>query len=358
MPSAPITPDSDQIELGTLISQIQGGDIRINASYQRSGQIWPARAKSFLVETVLLRMPIPRILLHVIDPPNPHHSDIIDGQQRCSILSDFRNDGFALTADIETSNNFGKRFSELTPSQQETFRSYLVPIDRYRGISGAQIRNVFRRLNYYTAPLNAAEQRHAQFFGELARFVEGQSAAWGATFQQLRTFTKRQLRRKADQQLMAEVVDGMLNGVSTPTAKSLRRVYGDHDRQFSSTGDFRRRLDRARSQIDSWRSTLGTTRLVRKHYQMFALLMALMHAQDDLASLRSDLGRRMDLLPDERVFSALERLDEAFRKKATTGRYAPFWRASHEKTNVRENRLTRCRYFYRALTGNGRQTTT
>src|SRR5207249_1531435 len=76
----PIAPTSNVMRLEDLISGIQGGRIRINQEYQRSGQIWPARAKSFLVATVLLGMPIPRVLLHVIDPKPepPHQLDIID----------------------------------------------------------------------------------------------------------------------------------------------------------------------------------------------------------------------------------------------------------------------------------------
>src|SRR6267142_6281407 len=102
-----ITPTSDVMPLVELVLGIQSGWIQINPEYQRSGQIWPLRAKSFLVETVLLEMPIPRVLLHVIDPPpqHPHEIDIIDGQQRCTVLAEFRSGGFALSNDIDDENN-------------------------------------------------------------------------------------------------------------------------------------------------------------------------------------------------------------------------------------------------------------
>src|SRR3989344_5680463 len=217
-----IKPSQNSLALNSLIDQIKEKKIRINPKYQRSGQIWPARAKSFLVETVLLGMPIPRVLLHKVDPPTPpHHSDIIDGQQRCTILREYRDNSFALTADVDDENLHGKYFNQLTQKQRETFDTYLVLIDEYSGVTHKEIRQVFRRLNYYTAPMNAAEQRHAQLYGELSRFVEEQSAIWQPLFKELRVFTKNQLRRKADEQLMAEIVDAMLNGLSTTTAKSL-----------------------------------------------------------------------------------------------------------------------------------------
>jgi uncharacterized protein DUF262 len=354
----PITPTSDTIPLEDLISQIRSGRIRINRSYQRSGKIWPPRAKSFLVESVLLGMPIPRVLLHTLDSPTPpQESELIDGQQRCTILDEFRADGFALTSAVDDPDNLlGKRFSDLSGHQQESFKSYVVPLDRYSGLKPKQIRQVFRRLNYYTAPLNAAEQRHAQFFGELARFVEGQGREWNGTFKQLKAFTKNQFTRRADEQLMAELVDAMLNGISTPTAKSLRAVYKANDNQFASAADFKTRLDRARGAIDQM-IELRQNPLTRRHYQVFSLLLALMHAQGALASVRDDLGPSRPVLTQDQVLRSLERLADAVSKKVTTGVYAQFWAASQEKTNVRENRLTRCKYFYRALTGTGRKPT-
>src|SRR6266851_6820993 len=269
----PISPDQKSLTLKSLIDQLTDKKIRINPKYQRSGQIWPARAKSFLVETVLLGMPIPRVLLHKVDSPTPpHHSDIIDGQQRCTILQEFRQNRFELSADIDTEALHGKSYDRLPAGYKKAFDDYEIPIDEYRGVRHKQIRQVFRRLNYYTAPLNAAEQRHAQFYGELGSFVEKQSALWEPIFTKLRVFTKKQFRRKADQQLMAEIVDAMLNGITTPTAKSLRTVYQENERQFSSVPDFTRRLDKARVCIDRW-NWIRKMKL-RKHYQMFSLILA------------------------------------------------------------------------------------
>src|SRR5437867_3014556 len=135
-----ITPVSSTIKLGELISKLQGRHIRVNRTYQRSGGIWPPRAKSFLVETVLLGMPIPRVLLHDFAPPRPpHETDIIDGQQRCTILRQFREGSFALTSAVEHSVFDGKRFADLSSTQREFFNLHPVPIDRYSGIASRKI---------------------------------------------------------------------------------------------------------------------------------------------------------------------------------------------------------------------------
>lgn len=343
-----ITPDS--MSLLDLIADIKTDAIKVNPSYQRSGKIWPPRAKSFLVETILLKMPIPRVLLHELDNPvAPYHSDIIDGQQRCAILRDFRDGKFVLTDAVDQDNLREKKYADLTPHQQAVFDQYVVSIDRYSNVSPKQIRQVFRRLNYYTAPLNAAEQRHAQFFGELSKFVESEASLWRPVFRKFGVFTKNQLERKQDEQLLAEIVDAMLDGLSTPTAKTLREVYKSHENQFSSKPNFTRRLQEARSKIDGWPLKKGGP--LMKQYQWFAIILVVMHALEGLAALKDDLGSSKPLKADDQIVSALQPLSVAIREKVATGKYARFWAASHEKTNVRDNRLTRCLFLKRALTG-------
>jgi hypothetical protein len=349
----PITPASRFESLAELIRRMDDGVVSVNPRYQRSGQIWPPRAKSFLVETVLHEKPIPRVLLHEVDDPDaPHTSDIIDGQQRCSVLRDYRHDSFALTADVDEVGLRGKKYSDLTARRRQIFDEYLVPLDVYSGVTPRDIREVFRRLNYYTAPLNAAEQRHAQFYGELSRFVEDQADDWQIVFANLGIFTKRQLTRKADQQLLAEVVDAMINRIGTPTSASLRNCYRKHDRQFSSAADFGRRLDAARDTISEWTFLRHT--LLRKHYQFFALILSVMHSQRALASLTPDLGQSVRRADDGVIRARFDKLEHAVRRRVQRGRYARFARASEEKTNVRSNRLIRCQYFYAALTGSAR----
>jgi hypothetical protein len=59
-------------------------DIIVNRSYQRSDKVWPPAARSYLVETVLLGYPIPKLSLHQRTDVKSRKviSEIVDGQQR------------------------------------------------------------------------------------------------------------------------------------------------------------------------------------------------------------------------------------------------------------------------------------
>jgi hypothetical protein len=56
----------------------------VNRNYQRSDQVWPAIAKSYLIETILLGYPVPKLSLYqVLDLKSRKTSkEIVDGQQR------------------------------------------------------------------------------------------------------------------------------------------------------------------------------------------------------------------------------------------------------------------------------------
>ena len=56
----------------------------VNASYQRSHKVWPKAARSFLIESVLLDFPIPKLALHQVTDRISRKTtrEIIDGQQR------------------------------------------------------------------------------------------------------------------------------------------------------------------------------------------------------------------------------------------------------------------------------------
>jgi hypothetical protein len=345
----PISPKSGTMKLSDLTKRLGDKTMRINDRYQRSGQIWPHRARSFLVETVLQKMPLPRVLLHEVNASAEHKFDIIDGQQRCSILASYRNDEFPIGQDVDLEALKGKLYTELPGSRRADFDSYDVPTDTYSSVTQKEIRQVFRRLNYYTAPLNAAEQRHAQFYGELSKFVEEQAKAWTPLFDDVKAFTLNQKRRRAAEQLMAELTSAMLLGITTTTEKSLRELYQTHERRFSSAADFATRFEKARSKVAELKALRRSP--LRKHYHLYALILAVMHSQKSVRALIPDLGVSTGAQEASNIESALQALSKAVREKQTKGIYAKFWVASSEKTNVRDNRVIRSEYFYRALTG-------
>ena len=60
----------------------------------------------------------------------------------------------------------GRTFSQLDQEQQQRFVDYALTVDVFVGATSEEIRQVFRRMNSYTIPLNPQEKRHATHQGE------------------------------------------------------------------------------------------------------------------------------------------------------------------------------------------------
>lgn len=78
-------------------------EIIVNRDYQRSDQVWPPRAKAFLIETILLDYPIPKLSLYQVTDVKSRKTikEIVDGQQRSQAILDFYNDKFSLSKETE-----------------------------------------------------------------------------------------------------------------------------------------------------------------------------------------------------------------------------------------------------------------
>ncbi len=131
-------------------------DITVNREYQRSDKVWPDSAKSYLIETMILGYPLPKIYLYQMTDVKSRKTvkEIVDGQQRSLAIQDFFNDNFSLSKALETDALKGLSYSELAKEDMQAFLSFAISCDLLVGATGEQVVEVFRRMNSYTVPLN------------------------------------------------------------------------------------------------------------------------------------------------------------------------------------------------------------
>jgi len=143
-------------KLGDFLDLVDANSVRINKRYQRSGHVWPLNAMSYLVETVILNFVLPRLMIHSIPPKRGArgYSEIVDGQQRTAALRAFRRGDFALTGVVDRRSLKGKKYETLTSRDRIAFDSYVLKMDRIEDATERDIREIFRRINSYTVPLN------------------------------------------------------------------------------------------------------------------------------------------------------------------------------------------------------------
>jgi uncharacterized protein DUF262 len=329
-------------------------EIRVNRDYQRSDEVWPRAAQSFLIETILTDFPVPKLFLHSKTDLRTKKTikEIVDGQQRTKAITDFFNDAYRLSRNVELGEAKGKLFSQLPEDLQQGFKDYSLQFDLFIGATDQEVREVFRRMNSFTVPLNPEEQRHADYQGEFKWFMRSLSSDYGEAFRAAGTFSQKALVRMQDQKLLTEVCSAYFDGITTTSKTTLTRVYREHDKDeaFPQRDELDGRIRDALDWIfDS--EELFETPLAKPH-QMYALILAVMHLQTPIDALLEVFdSENVDMADDDIALVNLTRLAEVLEgddvKRA--GSFKAFYRASAEKTNVEKQRAARFTWFCKAL---------
>ena len=340
-----------QFTVADFCKALSQNEIRVNHDYQRSSQVWPKAARSFLIETILLGYPMPKLYLHQITDVKSKRTikEIVDGQQRSMAILAFYSNELSMVSSALPSNAAGKKFEELDDELKQKFLDYSVTVDLFIGANKEEIREIFRRMNSYTVPLNAEEKRHSKYQGHFKWFIYRLTKKYAQTLEDMGVFTEKALNRMADAKLLAEFTHALLNGITTTNDKDLARLYEDHDAKFDEQADLERRIAGALDTVIDYRELFGGP--LMKSYQLYALLLALAHARHPIQQLKSTYPMTSPVRLDRtRVVEDLGRLAAALDDPASAPRkLQAFVAAGESKTNVADQRKARFRWFCRAL---------
>ncbi len=82
---AKIRVETKQLSMDTLLARIQNGEIVLQPEFQRQ-EVWSDKARSRLIESILIRIPLPAFYM---DATDDEKWLVVDGQQRLSTLDRF-----------------------------------------------------------------------------------------------------------------------------------------------------------------------------------------------------------------------------------------------------------------------------
>lgn len=352
MPIKPLRTNSTQYTVYDFLQAWKRKSIRVNKKYQRSDQVWRDTARSYLVETVLLNYPIPKLALHLVDDgQHEPYKDIVDGQQRSAALRDFFNNKFPLADVVERTELIGKYYKTLIPSQQRQFRTYQLGVDEFLDADDNQIREVFRRINSYTVPLNAEEQRHAEFQGRFKWFINKLRPECGSVLINLGTLSEHAVIRMGDAKLLAEVCHAVINGIHSARKDDLKEMYEAYENHLPEGLGLDKRLRAAFQVLSQW-TWLAETVLIEKQFQVYSLLLAIMHAQQAVPTLNNLRHRSRDTsIDDSAAKTSILRLDRALLAgEDADKKYQAFVEASAKGTNGKGHREQRFTFYFDAIT--------
>lgn len=150
------------IALSSLISRLEHKEIDLNPDFQRHGDLWSRKQMSRLIESILLKLPLP---VFYFDVANPDKWIVVDGLQRLSTLKRFivDNDGksFKLT-NLEFLDLNGKTYHDLDRSLKRIINETQVITYQIEAQTPKEVRySIFNRINTGGLTLNTQEIRQA-----------------------------------------------------------------------------------------------------------------------------------------------------------------------------------------------------
>ena len=190
------------MELSSIIKRLKYNEINMNTDFQRKSGLWTPIQKSQLIESLLLRIPLPAFYF---DGGKMDDWLIIDGLQRITALKEFIIDETLRLCGLEFFHDLnGMKFSELPRAfirriEETNIIAYIV-----KDGTPANVKyNIFKRINTGGLELKPQEIRHALYQGPATRLCKR-----FAKFSEFQTATTYSIRddRMMDQEFVLRFV--------------------------------------------------------------------------------------------------------------------------------------------------------
>jgi hypothetical protein len=342
----------EQYRVADFIDWQREKRLELNPAFQR-GSVWTGAARSYLIDSVLRRLSIPKVYLRTkIDVVTKKSiREVVDGQQRLRAILDFADDRFTLS---KRAGEFaGLKYSTLGVDLQEAFLGYPIAVDQLLNASDTDVLEVFSRLNSYSVTLNAAEKRHAKFQGEFKWEVRNMSREWAKFWEPYDIFSTRDRVRMIDDSLVAQMVGFLLDGVGDGAEADIDKLYKKYDDKLTSDNKAFSDLNATLQRIsENWAPDLkGTSVLRQPHLLMLFAATAGKTVGIPLGKIEvpSTVGPLADdemIIDNLRYLAAIIDLPEA-----PTNDLAAFWVASKANVHRVASRKVRFPVFVQAVSG-------
>ncbi len=198
--------DPEKINIATrqptieqLLRRIDEKALDLAPEFQRQADIWKDDVKSRLIESILIRIPLPAFYIDATDDDNWL---VVDGLQRLSALKKFVTDKTLKLTGLEYLTQLeGKNYDELEPRYRRRILETQPTVYLIEKGTPAEVKyNIFKRINTGGTPLSNQEIRHALNPGNATEFLK--KLAKSQEFKQVINLSKPKIKRMDDREFV------------------------------------------------------------------------------------------------------------------------------------------------------------
>ena len=159
-----------ELTIEQILRRIDAKSLDLAANSQARGDIWKDEVKSRLIESILIRIPLP---VFYIDATNEDKWLVVDGVQRLFTLKQFVNDKTLKLIGLEYLTELeGKTYDELERRYQRRIEESQVLVYLIEKGTPPEFKfNIFKRINTGGMPLTSQDLRNALNSGQATQFL-------------------------------------------------------------------------------------------------------------------------------------------------------------------------------------------
>ena len=244
--------------------------LELSPEFQRN-PVWQQPQKDYLIETIMLSLPVPEIYyVNRVQPNGDSVYIVVDGQQRLRTIIEFVNNEFEIKHTIKSYPNI-KKFDDLSDHEKLRFWSYMIVVRDLEDSTDDDVRDLFQRINKYSIVLNDQELRNARFKGNFLQLIQkiGEHDYWTSSG----IFSVNDIRRMLDLEyisiLMASLIGGIFN-----RKERVDEFYVMYEEEFDESNYYNDRFIEIIELIDTVLPELKKTKWKNK-VNFYSLFLAL-----------------------------------------------------------------------------------
>lgn len=163
-------------QIDALIKRMKYGEIELSPYFQRRSDVWQDDRQSRLIESMLVRIPLPAFY---VDATDENKWLVVDGLQRLNAVKRFVIEESLVLTRLEFLPELnGKKFSELPRTFQRRIEETDIVLHKIQPGSPPEVKyTIFRRINTGGEPLKPQEIRRALNYGPIVQFLENMAGS-------------------------------------------------------------------------------------------------------------------------------------------------------------------------------------